>query len=80
MHPNADNLIATRFDTVIYDLDGTLIDSARDMRVAMSRVLADHGLPRDQRRGRPDLHGRRQQDHHAPGLRQERPHARRRRG
>ena len=45
MHPNADNLIATRFDTVIYDLDGTLIDSARDMRVAVSRVLADHGLP-----------------------------------
>ena len=29
MHPNADNLIATRFDTVIYDLDGTLIDSAK---------------------------------------------------
>jgi hypothetical protein len=23
MHPNADNLIATRFDTVIYNLDGT---------------------------------------------------------
>lgn len=45
MHPNADNVIATRFDTVIYDLDGTLIDSARDMSVAVSRVLADHGLP-----------------------------------
>lgn len=45
MHPNADNLIATRFDTVVYDLDGTLIDSARDMCVAVSRVLADHGLP-----------------------------------
>jgi len=45
MHPNADNLLATRFDTVIYDLDGTLIDSARDMCVAVSRVLADHGLP-----------------------------------
>ena len=41
MHPNADNLIATRFDTVIYDLDGTLIE----MSVAVSRVLADHGLP-----------------------------------
>src|SRR5204863_51401 len=24
MHPNADNLIASRFDTVIYDLAGTL--------------------------------------------------------
>jgi len=45
MHPNADNLIAARFDTVLYDLDGTLIDSARDMCVAVSRVLADHGLP-----------------------------------
>jgi phosphoglycolate phosphatase len=45
MHPNADNLIASRFDTVIYDLDGTLIDSAKDMQVAVSRVLADHGLP-----------------------------------
>src|SRR4051812_12790178 len=45
MHPNADNLIATRFDTVIYDLDGTLIDSARDMQLAVSNVLADHGLP-----------------------------------
>jgi phosphoglycolate phosphatase len=45
MHPNADNLIASRFDTVIYDLDGTLIDSAKDMQVAVSRVLADYGLP-----------------------------------
>lgn len=45
MHPNADNLIATRFDTVVYDLDGTLIDSARDMQLAVSNVLADHGLP-----------------------------------
>jgi phosphoglycolate phosphatase len=45
MHPNADNLIASRFDTVVYDLDGTLIDSAKDMQVAVSNVLADHGLP-----------------------------------
>ncbi|MBV8412942.1 MAG: HAD-IA family hydrolase [Alphaproteobacteria bacterium] len=45
MHPNADKLIASRFDIVIYDLDGTLIDSARDMCLAISRVLADHGLP-----------------------------------
>ena len=40
-----DKAIARRFDTVIYDLDGTLIDSAKDMQVAVSRVLADHGLP-----------------------------------
>ena len=39
-----DDLIA-RFDTVIYDLDGTLIDSAKDMQLAVSRVLADHDLP-----------------------------------
>lgn len=45
MHPHADSLITARFDTIIYDLDGTLIDSARDMGVAVSRVLADHGLP-----------------------------------
>jgi phosphoglycolate phosphatase len=45
MDANADNLIASRFDTIIYDLDGTLIDSARDMCLAVSRVLADHGLP-----------------------------------
>ena len=40
-----DKAIASRFDTVIYDLDGTLIDSAKDMQVAVSRVLAVHGLP-----------------------------------
>lgn len=45
MRRNADDLISARFDTVIYDLDGTLIDSARDMCLAVSRVLADHGLP-----------------------------------
>lgn len=40
-----DALIARRFDTVLYDLDGTLIDSAKDMQLAVSHVLADHGLP-----------------------------------
>jgi len=45
MQPAADPLIASRFDTVVYDLDGTLIDSAKDMQIAVSRVLADHGLP-----------------------------------
>lgn len=42
---DTDKLITSRFDTVIYDLDGTLIDSAKDMEVAVSRVLTDHGLP-----------------------------------
>jgi phosphoglycolate phosphatase len=45
MQFDADRLIAARFDTVIYDLDGTLIDSAKDMQMAVSNVLADHGLP-----------------------------------
>ena len=45
MRANVDALIAARFQTVIYDLDGTLIDSAKDMQVAVSNVLADHGLP-----------------------------------
>jgi phosphoglycolate phosphatase len=44
MQLNADALIASRFDTIIYDLDGTLIDSAKDMQMAVSHVLADHGL------------------------------------
>jgi phosphoglycolate phosphatase len=44
MTPNADALIIARFDTVLYDLDGTLIDSAKDMQMAVSHVLADHGL------------------------------------
>jgi phosphoglycolate phosphatase len=45
MKTDTDALIAARFHTVIYDLDGTLIDSAKDMQVAVSNVLADHGLP-----------------------------------
>src|SRR5260370_22047465 len=45
MHPNADNLTASRFDTVLYDLDGRRIDSARDRRVGVSHALADPGLP-----------------------------------
>lgn len=30
---------------VVFDLDGTLIDSAPDIHLAVSRLLADHGLP-----------------------------------
>ena len=79
MHPNADNLIASRFDTVIYDLDGTLIDSAKDMQVAVSNVLADHGLPAVTEDDVRILHGPGQQGHHGQGLRQVRQGARRRR-
>jgi phosphoglycolate phosphatase len=45
MQSSTESLIIGRFDTVIYDLDGTLIDSAKDMQLAVSHVLADHGLP-----------------------------------
>src|SRR5262245_33653973 len=40
---NAD-LAAFPFRTVVFDLDGTLIDSADDVGAAVNRVLADHGL------------------------------------
>ena len=45
MQTDAEKLITARFETVLYDLDGTLIDSAKDMQLAVSNVLADHGLP-----------------------------------
>jgi phosphoglycolate phosphatase len=32
------------FRTIVFDLDGTLIDSARDVGAAVNRVLADHRL------------------------------------
>jgi phosphoglycolate phosphatase len=32
------------FGTIVFDLDGTLIDSAGDVGAAVNRVLADHGL------------------------------------
>ncbi len=33
------------FGTIVFDLDGTLIDSALDVGLAVSRVLKDEGLP-----------------------------------
>jgi phosphoglycolate phosphatase len=33
-----------RFDAVIFDLDGTLVDSAPDIHAAACATLADHGL------------------------------------
>ncbi|KAA2237467.1 phosphoglycolate phosphatase [Salinarimonas soli] len=33
-----------RFDAVLLDLDGTLIDSARDLMEALNRLLAEQGL------------------------------------
>lgn len=38
------NLTTFPFHTIVFDLDGTLIDSARDVGAAVNRVLADHGL------------------------------------
>ena len=34
-----------RFDTIVFDLDGTLVDSAPDLARALNRVLAEEGLP-----------------------------------
>jgi phosphoglycolate phosphatase len=36
---------ALPFDTIVFDLDGTLIDSALDVGLAVNRVLRDEGLP-----------------------------------
>lgn len=33
-----------RFDAIIFDLDGTLVDSAPDIHAAANRTLSDHGL------------------------------------
>ena len=33
-----------RFDAILFDLDGTLVDSAPDIHGAANRALADHGL------------------------------------
>jgi phosphoglycolate phosphatase len=33
------------FDTIVFDLDGTLIDSALDVGLAVSRLLKEEGLP-----------------------------------
>lgn len=39
--------------TVVFDLDGTLVDSAQDVTEAVNRTLADHGLdPIDEATGR----------------------------
>lgn len=36
---------ARRWRAVVFDLDGTLVDSALDLREAVNRVLAEDGLP-----------------------------------
>ncbi len=40
-----DMLRPHRFDAVVFDLDGTLVDSAPDIHVALNRLLAEHGRP-----------------------------------
>ena len=33
------------FDTIVFDLDGTLVDSAPDLAEALNRLLGENGLP-----------------------------------
>ncbi|MDJ0894514.1 MAG: phosphoglycolate phosphatase [Alphaproteobacteria bacterium] len=40
-----DMLRPHRFDAVVFDLDGTLVDSAPDIHVALNRLLAEHDRP-----------------------------------
>lgn len=35
----------TRTDVVLFDLDGTLLDTGQDMGAALNRLLQDHGRP-----------------------------------
>ncbi|MFE1599912.1 phosphoglycolate phosphatase [Methylobacterium sp. ID0610] len=39
------DLARSRFDAVLLDLDGTLVDSVRDLMDALNAVLRDEGLP-----------------------------------
>ena len=38
------------YDVVIFDLDGTLIDSIRDIGAAANHALALHGFPQKRKR------------------------------
>ncbi len=37
--------MSTRLEGILFDLDGTLIDSAADLRAAVNRLLDERGLP-----------------------------------
>lgn len=41
----ADSLADLPVDAVVFDLDGTLVDTAPDITSAVNRLLATHGLP-----------------------------------
>jgi phosphoglycolate phosphatase len=38
-------MVAARFDAVVFDLDGTLVDTAPDLHAHLNALLAEHGRP-----------------------------------
>lgn len=44
--PHAERILKFSYSMVVFDLDGTLVDSASDISEAVNRTLADWSLPR----------------------------------
>ena len=38
-------MVSARFDAVVFDLDGTLVDTAPDLHAHLNALLAEHGRP-----------------------------------
>jgi phosphoglycolate phosphatase len=42
---NQEEPVSARFDAVVFDLDGTLVDTAPDLHAHLNALLAEHGRP-----------------------------------